>query len=92
MGIGIISVFIAAVTLVTTNSMASGKNALCSGSFPNGSYSGSFEVTTNSDLSYYTEYLEVDGGEIRIYPTFNSQTKELSFDIEDDGIEVSCNF
>ena len=32
----------------------------------------------------------IENGEIRIYPTFNSQTRELSFDIRNDNVRVSC--
>ena len=34
--------------------------------------------------------VEIENGEIRIYPTFNSQTRELSFDIKNDNVRVSC--
>ena len=47
-------------------------------------------MTANGDLSYYTEYLEIENGEIRIYPTFNFQTRELAFDIRDNNVRVSC--
>ena len=63
-------------TGVAGNAMANGR--ICSG------------VLSNGDLSYYTEYLEIENGEIRIYPTFNSQTRELSFNIRDDNVRVSC--
>ena len=68
--------------------MANGR--ICSGVFSNGDYSGRFRVTANGGLSYNTEYLEIGNGEIRIYPTFNFQTRELSFDIRDDNVRVSC--
>ena len=82
--LGVISIF----TIVAGNAMANGR--ICSGILSNGDYSGRFRVTANGDLSYYTEYLEIENGEIRIYPTFNFQTRELSFDIRDDNVRVSC--
>ncbi len=95
----VISVFTVAATL-TAGSIARGelaygnthygKQALCSGQFPNGTYSGEFEVSADGELSYYTEYLEVDNGEIRVYPTFNSQTREISLDIDTDNVRVTC--
>ena len=75
-------------TGVAGNAMANGR--ICSGILSNGDYSGRFRVTANGNLSYYTEYLEIENGEIRIYPTFNFQTRELSFDIRNDSVRVSC--
>ncbi|RRD39518.1 hypothetical protein EII29_06825 [Leptotrichia sp. OH3620_COT-345] len=68
----------------------SDKASLCKGLFPNGTYTGTFEVKADGELDYYTEYLEIENGEIRIYPVFNSQTRELSFNIKNDNVKVIC--
>ena len=83
--LGVISIF----TVVAGNAMAS-SGRICSGFLADGTYSGSYRVTVDGNLGYYTEYLEIENGEIRIYPTFNSQTRELSFDIRNDNVRVSC--
>ncbi len=95
--VSVISIF-TLVTVLTAGSMELaygdtqyGKQTLCSGGFPNGSYSGGFEVSADGELSYYTEYLEIENGEIRIYPTFNSQTREISFDVSEDNVSVTCH-
>ena len=68
--------------IVEGDTIQASRQSLCSGLFPNGTYTGSFEVSADGELSYYTEYLEIENGEIRIYPSFNSQTREISFNIE----------
>lgn len=77
--------------IVEGDSVQVSTQSLCSGTFPDGTYTGAFEVSADGELSYYTEYLEIENGKIRIYPTFNSQTRELSFDIENDNVSVTCN-
>ena len=71
----VISIF----TGVAGNAMANGR--ICSGVLSNGDYSGRFRVTANGNLSYYTEYFEIENGEIRIYPTFNFQTNRYFFSL-----------
>lgn len=91
-----VSIFAMASTLAAENievaygNTQSGKQALCSGAFPNGTYSGKFEVSADGELSYYTEYLEVENGEVRVYPTFNSQTREISLDASGDNVSITC--
>ena len=77
--------------IVEGDTIQASRQSLCSGLFPNGTYTGSFEVSADGELSYYTEYLEIENGEIRIYPSFNSQTREISFKIENDNVSVTCN-
>ena len=89
-GIGVgIMLTLGLISVAQTNKSQSNEKLLCSGQFPNGTYTGKFDVKA-ADLGYYTEYLEIEDGEIRIYPTFNSQTRELNFYIEADDVKVEC--
>ncbi|MDO5089538.1 MAG: hypothetical protein Q4D53_07115 [Leptotrichiaceae bacterium] len=81
---------IAAGNVKGKSNVKSDKASLCRGLFPNGTYTGAFEVSADGELSYYTEYMEIKDGEITIYPTFNSQTRELTFNIANDNVKVTC--